>query len=73
MRLVVGSIQPDGRGGLKIGAPQKLLEYRGLGVVVQGNAFAYSPHPDGTRFLVNVEAETAPPAINIVTNWQAAK
>jgi serine/threonine protein kinase len=72
-RLLAASIQTDGRGGLKVGAPQKLFEYRGLGIVPQSNAFAYSPHPDGKRFLVNVEAETAPPSINIITNWQAAK
>jgi len=72
-RLLTVAIQPDAREGLRIGTPQKLFDFRGLGIVVQTNAFAYSPHPDGKRFLVNAQAETADPAINIITNWQAAK
>jgi serine/threonine protein kinase len=72
-RLLAVTIQPDARGGLRIGTPQKLFDFRGLGIVPQNNAFAYSPHPDGKRFLVNVQTETAEPSINIITNWQAAK
>ena len=69
--LLAVSIQPDGHGGLKLGTPQKLFGYHGVPIVPQGNAFAYSPHPDGKRFVVAVGAGTAEPAINIVTNWQA--
>jgi len=63
-------IHPDERGGLEIGAPQMLFEYQGLWGVVQNNVFGYSPHPDGKRFLVNMDADAAPLAINVVTNWQ---
>jgi WD40 repeat protein len=72
-RLLAVTIQLDARGGLRIGTPQRLFDFRGLGIVPQNNAFAYSPHPDGKRFLVNVQADIAEPGINIITNWQASK
>ena len=68
--LLAVSMQPDGRGGLKLGTPQKLFGYHGVPVVPQGNAFAYSPHPDGKRFLVAVRADITEPAISVITNWQ---
>ena len=36
------------------------------------NIFAYSPHPDGQRFLVNALVETGEPTVNVITNWQRA-
>ena len=36
------------------------------------NVWQYAPSPDGQRFLVAVPAETAPPAIHVITNWLKA-
>jgi hypothetical protein len=41
-------------------------------VVPSFNAFLYSPGADGQRFLVNVEAGDAEPALNVITNWEKA-
>jgi eukaryotic-like serine/threonine-protein kinase len=68
--LMAVAIQLDARSGLQIGAPHRLFEYRGWGFASPNNLFAYSPHPDGKRFLVNVDVEGAKPAINVITNWQ---
>jgi Tol biopolymer transport system component len=64
-----------GPGGTpEFGVPRKLFEYRGfgLGFTPLSNSFAYSPSPDGQRFLVNRDADTAEPVINVITNWQKA-
>ena len=50
--------------------PRKIMTFRGRSIVPQNNSFAYSPHPDGKRFLVNVIATDAAPEINVITNWQ---
>jgi hypothetical protein len=50
--LAVG-VAPDGRGGLRTGRPQRLFAAPALFVQPQANAFAYSPHPDEQRFLMN--------------------
>jgi hypothetical protein len=54
--------------------PRKLVEYRGLAPTdaPTNNSFAYSPSPDGQRFLVNMDSDTAEPQINVITNWQKA-
>ena len=38
----------------------------------QNNVWQYAPSPDGLRFLVAVPAETAAPAIHVITNWLKA-
>jgi len=72
VRVMAVAVQLGARSTPEFGAPRKLLEYRGLVSVPQSNAFAYSPMPDGQRFLVNMDADTAEPALNIITNWQKA-
>jgi len=49
-----------------------LFDFQTLTSVPQSNAWIYSPHPDGLRFLVAVSAETATPSINVITNWRKA-
>ena len=68
--LMAATVDADGRGGLRIGSPQKLFDARVLPYVPQGNTFSYSPHPDRRRFLVNVLGETGEPTVNVITNWQ---
>ena len=67
--VMAATVRPGSNGGLEIGTPQKLFEYRGVGILPQFNLFAYSPATDG-RFLVSIGADTAPPTINLITNWQ---
>jgi len=67
--LSAATVDPDGRDGLRIGAPQKLFEARIGAIVPQNNAFSYSPHPDRRRLLVNQLAETGDLTINVITNW----
>jgi Tol biopolymer transport system component len=69
--LMAVAIDADGRGGLRIGPPQKLFEVRAYVIVPQNNAFLYSPHPDRQRFLVNELVETGDPTVNVITNWQS--
>jgi hypothetical protein len=64
------SIAPEGGAGLRIGTPQKLFDARAMTMVVQSNVWAYSPHPDGQRFLVNALTETDDPTVNVITHWQ---
>jgi Tol biopolymer transport system component len=70
--LMASTVDADGRGGLRIGSPQRLFEVRATSSVPQQNIFAYSPHPDGQRFLVNALVETGDPTVNVITNWQGA-
>lgn len=70
--LMAATVDADGRGGLRIGSPQKLFEVRAYTIVAQGNVFVYSPHPDRQRFLVNALTETGDPTVNVITNWQKA-
>ena len=67
--LSAATVDSDGREGLRIGAPQKLFEARIGAIVPQNNSFAYSPHPDRQRFLVNQLAETGDLTVNVITNW----
>ncbi len=70
--LMASTVDADGRGGLRIGSAQKLFEVRATSTVPQSNMFAYSPHPDRQRFLVNQLVETGEPTVNVITNWQKA-
>jgi hypothetical protein len=47
-----------------------LFEVRATSTVPQQNIFAYSPRPDGQRFLVNQLVETGEPTVNVITHWQ---
>ena len=60
--------------------PRELLE-QGLAIVISGlnntmaiqsNLWAYSPHPDGQRFLVNRVTAGGEPSVVVITNWQRA-
>jgi len=68
--LMAATVNADGRSGLRIGSPEKLFEVRATSTVPQSNIFAYSPHPDRQRFLVNALVETGEPTVNVITNWQ---
>jgi serine/threonine protein kinase len=70
--LMAVAIHPDASSGLQLGTPDKLFEFQNsIGYTQQLNLFSYSPHPDGRRFLVMVDAnaETAP-VISVITNWK---
>ncbi len=45
--------------------PAELFEVGASLIVPQANIWAYSPHPDGQRFLVNALAETGEPTVNV--------
>ena len=62
----------DSGGGISAGVPVALFRFTAVGVVPQNNAWQYAPSPDGQRFLVAVTAETAAPAIHVITNWLKA-
>jgi hypothetical protein len=57
-------------GSLQIGEPRKIMHFQSRVILPQNNQFAYSPHPDGKRFLVNVRPIDASSEINVITNWQ---
>ncbi len=65
-------MKANGRGGLGAGTPVKLFEFQSLITMPQGNAWLYTPSPDGQRFLVSVQAESAVPTIHVITNWLKA-
>ena len=67
--LMATPVRAGREGNPEIGTPQKLFGFRGVGTVQQRNAFLYSPAADG-RFLVNIDPNTAAPAINLIANWQ---
>jgi Tol biopolymer transport system component len=67
--LNVVPFQAAAAGPPRLGAAQKIVEFQARTFVPQGNAFAYSPHPDGKRFLVNVNVESRP-ELDVITNWQ---
>ncbi len=64
------SVESDGTGGLAIGAPQPLFEFRAQAVVPRGNIWGYAPHPDGQRFIVNAFVNPSEPTIHVITNWR---
>ena len=70
--LLAVPMHADSRGGLSAGVPVALFRFTAVGVVPQYNAWQYAPSPDGQRFLVAVNAETAAPAIHVITNWLKA-
>ena len=70
--LMAVEIQPDGRGALHTGSPQRLFDFRAPIIAARFDVFSYSPHPDGKRFLVNALVDAGKPTVNIITNWQNA-
>ncbi len=69
--LMAVTVQPQAGGGLRLGTPSKLFDYPVSGFPApRYNNFNFSPYPDGKRFLMNVSADPAPWAINVVTNWE---
>ncbi len=72
--LMAAPMKTDSRGGISPGVPVELFQFKSLPTVSQANVWLYAPSPDGQRFLVNVQAETAAPQIHVITNWlKAAK
>ncbi len=69
VKLFAASVRPGRDGRPDIGVPQPLFEIRAVPNIPPRNNFLYSPGPNG-RFLVNASANTAPPTINLITNWQ---
>ena len=65
-------VSPDGRGGLSIGAAQRLFDIRVNRLSPLTNAFSYSPAPDGKRILVNALVDATEPTVNVLTNWRKA-
>jgi eukaryotic-like serine/threonine-protein kinase len=68
--LTAVQFQAGASGPPQIGAARKILEFPTLGFVPEANVFQYSPHPDGKRFLVNVNTAPPKPEIGVITNWQ---
>jgi hypothetical protein len=66
--LMTAAVDPDGQ-GIRIGAPQKLFGANVPMIVPQQNIFAYSPHPDGKRFLVNLLTDSDEQTVNVITHW----
>ncbi len=72
LTLFAAPMKADGRGGISAGVPVELFQSQSLVYAAQRNTWLYAPSPDGQRFLVNVEAETAAPEIHVITNWLKA-
>ena len=70
--LLAVAMHADSRGGISAGVPVALFRFTAVGVVPQNNVWLYAPSPDGQRFLMAVAAETAAPAIHVITNWLKA-
>ncbi|HWE51282.1 MAG TPA: protein kinase [Bryobacteraceae bacterium] len=69
-RMLAASVKPGRDGMPEVGVPQTLFDFRTAPpAVATVNAYLYSPAPGG-RFLMNLDAESAPPTINLITNWQ---
>jgi DNA-binding winged helix-turn-helix (wHTH) protein/Tol biopolymer transport system component len=66
MGVMAVTVHRSAHGAPQFSAPHKLFEYRGIGTVIQRNAFAYTSHPDGQRFLVNMDADTVTPELNVI-------
>jgi serine/threonine-protein kinase len=68
-KLFAASVRQGRDGTPDIGVPQSLFEINASLTFPQRNVFIYSPAPNG-RFVVNASTNTAPPTINLITNWQ---
>ena len=70
--LMAVPMHAESRGGISAGVPVALFRLRAGGYLPQSNVWKYAPSPDGQRFLVLADAETAAPAIHVITNWLKA-
>jgi eukaryotic-like serine/threonine-protein kinase len=70
--LVAVKVQAGPGKAFDVGVPQKLFDFSAVAFLAQLNYFLYSPSPDGQRFLVNVNASSAQPTLNIMVNWEQA-
>ena len=70
--LMAVPMHADSGGGISAGVPVALFRFTGSYTVVENNVWKYAPSPDGQRFLVVADAETAAPAIHVITNWLKA-
>ena len=70
--LMAATVKAAGREGVRVGTPERLFELHANPVIPQRNSFAYSPSPDGQRFLVNTLVESGQATVNVITNWQNA-
>lgn len=68
--LTAVEFQAAASGPPRIGAARKILEFPTRAAIPEGNVFQYSPHPDGKRFLLNVNTAPPNPEIGVITNWQ---
>ncbi len=74
LTLMAVPMKAGSRGGISAGVPAPLFQFKSLLNVPQANSWLYAPSPDGQRFLVAVQAESAAPEIHVITNWlKAAK
>ncbi len=72
--LMAVAMKADSRGGISAGVPVALFRFTAgtSGNASASNVWQYAPSPDGQRFLMAVAAETAAPAIHVITNWLKA-
>ena len=70
--LMAVPMHAESRGGISAGVPVALFRLRAGAYLPQNNVWKYAPSPDGQRFLVVANAETAAPAIHVITNWLKA-
>jgi hypothetical protein len=56
-----------------IGVPKELFAFNGYTYVTQVNTFAYSPSPDGQRFVIRAFATEAQPTLDVLLNWQKTR
>ena len=71
-RLIAVPIRLGSGAVFETGAPEPLFAFRGLGMVPQANAFAYSVAAGGQRFLVRTQVNTDEPTLNVIVNWEKA-
>ena len=71
VNLMGVTIRAVAGGTLRFSAPEKIANFRSRVLFPYNNQFAYSPHPDGKRFLVNVRDSDGSPEVNVITNWQS--
>jgi eukaryotic-like serine/threonine-protein kinase len=69
VNLMEVSFQAAASGVPEIGSPRKIMHFQSRVILPENNQFAYMPHPDGKRFLVNMRVSDAKPEINVITNW----
>jgi Tol biopolymer transport system component len=68
--LMAVLFQSGAAGAPRLGAAQKITGVQPTSYAIEGNFFAYAVHPDGKRFLMNLNAVEAKPELNVILNWQ---